>query len=278
MRKIQFFILTKSIGIYLNMLSYFNLENAKSKAYKLFTSPRKGKLDKNDLPQTLKSAVLETFEYNGETFPAYVWQGNEDVILLIHGWESNASRWNELLQQLKPLRKTIIAIDAPAHGLSSDTEFGTPKYAEYIHLVAQKYRPKILIGHSIGGAAISYFLNKYTITTVEKVIMLGAPSDFKIVSDNFANMLSLNTRIKLRLEDYFEQKFQIELEEFCGHKFAQNFSQKAFIAHDSEDDVVLIAEGHKYAKSWKNAVFVETKGLGHSMHNADLYKKIIEFL
>lgn len=278
MQKIQFFIITKSIGIYLNLLSYINLENAKSIAYQLFTKPRKGKLNKEDLPKILQSATLETFEYNNEKIQAYIWPGNEEVILLVHGWESNASRWKKLIKHLKPLGKTIVALDAPAHGLNDGNEFGTPKYAEFINAITQKYSPKILIGHSIGGAAISYYLNKYKNPSIEKVILLGAPSDFRIVSDNFVNMLSLNNRIKFRLEDHFVQKYQIGIDDFSGHKFAQNFSQKAFIAHDIEDDVVLVAEGRKYANAWKNAVFVETKGLGHSMHDDELYQKIIDFI
>lgn len=278
MQKIQFFIITKSVGLYLNLLSYINLEDAKSKAYQLFTKPRKGRLDKEDLPTILQNAELETFEYNGEKIQSYIWTGNEHIILLVHGWESNASRWEKLIQHLKPLGKTIIAIDGPAHGLSEGSEFGTPKYAGFINAVTQKYQPQILIGHSIGGAAISYYLDKYKNPAIEKVILLGAPSDFRIVSNNFINMLSLNDRIKTKLEDYFVQKYEIDIDAFSGHKFARNFSQKAFIAHDKEDTVVLIDEGHKYANAWKNAVFIETNGLGHSMHDAELYQKIIDFI
>ena len=278
MQKIQFFIITKSIGAYLNLLSYINLEKAKNKAYQLFSSPRKGRLKKEHLPKTLQSATLETFEYGKEKFQTYIWPGNEEIILLVHGWESNASRWKKLLQHLKPLGKTIIAIDGPAHGLSEGTEFSAPKYAEYINVLTQKYQPKTIIGHSVGGAAISFYLNKYGDKNIEKVILIGAPSDFKIIADNFVKLLSLNNRIKTQLEAYYLQKFNVHINDFAGHKFAQNFAQKALIAHDIEDQVVLVDEGRKYANTWKNSVYIETSGLGHSMHDADLYVKIVEFI
>ena len=288
MKKIQFFIITKSIGLYLNVLSYVNLEEAKNKAYQLFSSPRKGRIKKEKLPKTLQNITYETFEYESEKFQTYIWHGNEDtsqgrtgqsqIILLVHGWESNASRWKKLLNHLKPLGRTIIAIDGPAHGLSDGKEFNAPKYAEYINVLTQKYQPQTVIAHSIGGAAITYYLNKYKNPTIEKVILLGAPSDFKILSDNFVKLLSLNDKIKAQLEDYYLQKFNIHIDDFSGHKFAENFTQKAFIAHDTEDEVVLIDEGRKYANAWKNAIYIETKGLGHSMHDADLYQKIIEFI
>ena len=278
MQKIQYFIITKLIGTYLNVMSYINLENAKSKAYQLFSQPRKGKLHKEHLPKTLQSATLETFRYHNENFQTYIWEGSDEIILLVHGWESNASRWKKLLHYLKPLGKTIIAIDGPAHGLSEGTEFNAPKYAEFINVLTQKYQPKIIIGHSVGGAAIAFYLNKYKNPGIEKVILLGAPSDFKILSDNFVKLLNLNDRIRQQLEKYYFQKFNINLDDFAGHKFALNFSQKAFIAHDIEDTVVLVEEGRKYAGAWVNAIYIETTGLGHSMHDAELYKKIAGFI
>ena len=278
MQKIQFFIITKTLGAYLNLLSYINLEKAKNKAYQLFSSPRKGRIKKEHLPKTLQSATLETFEYGQEKFQTYIWKGNEEIILLIHGWESNASRWKKLLQHLKPLGKTIIAIDGPAHGLSEGTEFSAPKYAEFINVLTQKYQPKTIIGHSVGGAAISFYLNKYGDKNIEKVILIGAPSDFKIIADNYIKLLSLNNRIKTQLEAYYLQKFNVHINDFAGHKFAQNFAQKALIAHDIEDKVVLVDEGRKYASTWKNSMYIETSGLGHSMHDADLYLKIVEFI
>ena len=278
MRKIQFFIITKSIGIYLNLMSYVNLEQAKSKAYQLFSNPRKGRLNKENLPKTLQSATLETLQYNDENFQTYIWKGNDEVILLVHGWESNASRWKKLLHHLKPLGKTIIAIDGPAHGLSDGKEFNAPHYAEFINVLAQKHKPKIIIGHSIGGAAIAFYLNKYKNPAIEKVILLGAPSDFKIISDNFIKLLSLNNKIRTQLEHYYLERFNIHLTDFSGHQFAKNFDQKALISHDSSDDVVLIAEGRKYASTWKDATYIETTGLGHSMHDEDLYQKIAAFI
>jgi len=278
MKKIRYFLITKSIGIYLNILSYINLENAKSKAYQLFSHPRKGRLNIKNLPKTLQSATLETLKYKDENFQTYIWQGNQDVILLVHGWESNASRWKKLLPHLKQSGKTIVAIDAPAHGLSDGKEFNAPHYAEFINVLAQQHQPKIIIGHSIGGAAITFYLNKYKNPAVEKVILLGAPSDFKIINDNFIKLLSLNNKIKSQLEHYYLEKFNIHLADFSGHQFAKNFAQKAFISHDSSDDVVLIAEGRKYASTWKDATYVETSGLGHSMHDPDLYQKIVDFI
>lgn len=278
MKKIQYFIITKLVGLYINLISLFHPEKAKHIAYTIFSQPRKGKIKNGKLPKTLQSAEQETLTYDGENFQVYTWPGNAEIILLLHGWESNASRWKKLLQYLKPLGKTIIAIDAPAHGQSTGKEFNAPRYAEFIHVLLQKYQPKTLIGHSIGGAAIAFYLNKYPNDHIDKIVLLGAPSSFKKISDNFINLLSLNKKVQKRLEQYYHEKFNIHINDFAGHLFAQNFTQKAIIAHDADDSVIKVEEGRQYAAAWKNAIYIETQGLGHSMHDKALYQQIAEFV
>ena len=80
------------------------------------------------------------------------------------------------------------------------------------------------------------------------------------------------------LENHFIEKLQFKIDEFSGKNFGKKLKLKGMIAHDIDDDIVSFEESQKIAGSWQNAVFVQTKGLGHSMHDADLYKKITDFL
>ena len=77
---------------------------------------------------------------------------------------------------------------------------------------------------------------------------------------------------------YIKERFNIIVEDFSGEKFLKNTSIPGIIAHDFQDSVVHFNEGKKLATSWKNAKFVETNGLGHSMHNEYLYRTIVDFI
>jgi esterase/lipase len=271
------FILVKSVGLYINTLSYIAPKKAFALAYKLFSQPRKGKIIEHKISKTLLKAEHVRHKHNEHEFQTYIWKGNEEIILLIHGWESNASRWKKLLSHLKKTGKTIIAIDGPAHGKSSGKEFNVPTYAEFIDIVVQKYNPKIAIGHSIGGNAIAYFQAHYN-NNFEKIVLLGAPSDFKVILNNYIKMLSLNNRIHQSLIDYIKKRFNLTIDEFSASKFLKNSSIEGIVAHDIQDTVVLFEEGKKISKAWKKAQFIETKGLGHSMHDAYLYQTIVDFV
>ena len=278
MKKSLYFVFTKFIGVYINLLSFVFPKKASQLAYAIFSEPRTGKLSKNNLPKILQETQTETFQHNEHHFQTYTWKGNDTVILLIHGWESNASRWENILPYLKKSGSTIIAIDGPAHGLSSGKEFNVPKYAEFIDIAVRKFLPRYLIGHSIGGNACLYYQSVYQNAAIQKMVILGAPSDFRIILNNYVALLSLNSKISKTLEDHYLKHFKLKLEQFSGQLFASKLDIKGLIAHDVDDTVVLFEEGKKIASSWKNSRFIETAGLGHSMHDDDLYKKVALFL
>ncbi len=277
MKQLILKVVVKSVGWYINALSYLLPKKSLSLAYQLFSQPQKGKLKHDQLPKTLLKAEQELHTHNEHQFYTHTWKGNDDIILLIHGWESNASRWKKTLSHLKRTGKTIIAIDGPAHGLSSGKEFNVPLYSEFIDKIVQKYNPKIAIGHSIGGNALAYFQAHYP-QNFEKMVLIGAPSDFKVILNNYITMLGLNSKVQLQLAHYIKERFNIIAEEFSASNFLRNTTIPGIIAHDTNDDVVRIDEAKKIAHSWKTAQFIETSGLGHSMHDEKLYQTIIDFI
>lgn len=270
--------MVKSVGQYINLLSFVQPKKALHLSYALFTQPRIGQLSKENLPNILQNTIKETFQHNEHHFQTYTWKGNDTKILLVHGWESNSARWEKTLPHLQKSGSTIIAIDAPAHGQSSGKEFNVPRYAEFINKAVQKYNPSIIIGHSIGGAACVYHQYLFPESSIQKMVILGAPSDLKTLLDNYIQMLSLNPKMFALLENRYLENFNIKLDDFSGAKFATQIEIEGIIAHDITDTIVAFEEGKKIANSWKKGRFIETTGLGHSMHNDDLYQEIYNFL
>ena len=278
MKKTLYFLLTKSIGSYINILSFIAPNKATRMAHGYFSEPRKGQITIDKLPKTLKDSQLESIYHEKDVIQTYIWKGNDTVIFLIHGWESNSSRWKKLLPYLKSSGSTIIAIDGPGQGLSSGKEFTIPKYAEFIDIAAKKYRPSIIIGHSMGGKTSLYYQYKYQNTDIQKMVILGAPSDFTIILKNFTSLLSLNKKVAQALKNKYTQILNLNLEHFASKQFVTKIDVKGFLVHDIEDQVVLFDEGEKIAEYWKDVQFIATKGLGHKLHDDNLYRKLYKFL
>lgn len=277
MRKIKFFILTKSLGLYINVLSFVFPKQARTVAYNLFSKPRDGKLKKESLPQMLSQAHRETLTLREDTIQTYSWKGNGAVVLLAHGWDSNSWRWERFLPFLLSSGSTIIALDAPDHGLSQG-KFSLPKYAEFIHTAAQKYQPDYLVGHSIGAAASLFYQYSYQNQKLQKIVLLGAPAELTSILSNYVGLLSLNRRAKALLDSYFVETFNFHPTDFSARLFAQTIKTKGMVVHDTHDDVVKFDEAKRIPENWKDAQFHETSGLGHSMHDDVMYAKVATFL
>lgn len=278
MKNLKTFLLTKSVGTYINILSYWSPDKAFRLAYRFFSQPQSGRLTQEKLPAVLESAYHETLTVDGHQVQTYHWKGNETVVLLLHGWESNSARWEQLLPDLQHAGHTIIAIDAPGHGLTSGKEFNVPLYAVFTEAAIQKYKPQHIIGHSMGGITAAYYQHIYRNSSLQKMVLLGAPSDFDIILENYIKLLGLNHKIKAAFHDYTRKRFQIEIAEFSGQEFLKSSALKGLIVHDNEDEVVKIVEAQKLASGWKSAELLTTSGLGHGLRADAINKKIVDFL
>lgn len=268
----------KLIGLYINILTYLAPEAANRIAYRYFSKPLRGRLKKDRLPIILREAQQETITYNNDYFQAYVWPGNETKVLLVHGWESNASRWKLLISYLRKSGCTIIALDAPAHGLSSGNEFTIPHYASFVNVLINKYQPQYLIGHSLGGATALYYQAHYPNPFIEKMVVLGAPSEFNAILQNYRKLLGLSKRVFSRLNAFCIECYGMDLKDFSGAAFAKKIDIPGLLVHDRADETVAFKEGKRIADAFPNATFIVTNGMGHRLHDDGLYNKIYDYL
>ncbi|WP_299254198.1 alpha/beta hydrolase [uncultured Lacinutrix sp.] len=267
----------KIIGNSLNAISYISPKYASDKALDLFATPRKGRvLEKQKA--FLDSAETHQLKHENLNILTYNWKGTGKTILLAHGWESNTHRWEVLINQLKALNYNIIALDAPAHGASSGKQFNAVMYSECIHLVAEHYKTDIIIGHSVGGMATGFYQNKYQNKNLEKLILLGAPSEFTGVFKRYVDMMGYNKRIENGLNNLVLKRFNNLPSYFSLATFAKNIDTKTLIIHDVEDKIIPYNDAEMIAENHKNATFITTKGYGHGLRNEIVNNHILEYI
>lgn len=270
-------IIVKIIGNYYNLLSYLSKDYAANKALKLFTTPRKGRI-KEKQADFLGTAFKEELTYNKLPIMTYRWLGNKDTILLVHGWESNAARWKKLIKKLHTSGYNVVALDGPAHGRSGGNQFNAILYAEFIAVVAKRFNPNIVIGHSVGGMSTVFFQQKYQFNTIEKLVLLGSPSEFADVIARYTSMLGYNQRITKRIYSIVIERYGKSANEFSTSKSITELSQKSLIIHDQEDKIIPYSDAvriHEYAKQ---AQLITTTGFGHSLNNETISSYIENFI
>lgn len=270
-------LIIKIVGNYYNAISYVSKDYAAKKALKLFTTPRKGKITEKQA-EFLGTSFKEEFYLDGVSIMTYRWLGNKGTILLAHGWESNAARWKKVIQQFNKLGYKIIALDAPAHGRSGGKEFNALLYSEFIAVVAKRFNPQIIIGHSVGGMSAVFFQHKYKLESLEKLILLGAPSEFKDVFERYTNMLGYNQRIIKRLDGIIVERFGRPSTSFSTSNLMKEIKLKSLIIHDKHDHIIPFNDALKIHERAINAKLISTQGMGHSLKNQEVTTYIEEFI
>ena len=270
-------ILAKLIGFFINCIALFNLKAAVHLAVKLFSTPLKGK----HVPEGkdfLNTAFQEEVICKDVSVMTYRWLGKKDTILLVHGWESNAFRWKDLILKLILRDYNVIALDAPAHGRSGGKSFNVIDYSECIYRVAKKFNAKTVIGHSMGGMATVFFQYKYKLPYLKKIVLLGAPSNAKGIIKRYTKLMGYSNRVIKALDFYVLNRFGNTLDYFDSAQFSKDITAKGLIIHDVDDTIIPYNDALTYKSQYVNAELISTKNLDHSLKSEETEKHILKFI
>ncbi|KAB1067428.1 alpha/beta hydrolase [Tamlana haliotis] len=270
-------LLPQLLGKTINAISYFQPKLAAKYAVKLFSTPQKGEITAGQ-KDFLSTAVQDSIIFEGISIKTYLWGGSKETILLVHGWESNAFRWKDLIELLQKEDYNIVAIDAPAHGSSSNKIFNAILYSECINVAVKTYKPSVVIGHSIGATASIIAQENHNLPLIEKNVLLGAPSNLAISVKNYATFMGFNKIVTKAVDAYYLKHFKQLPGFYCAENFYKNNETRGIIIHDKKDKIISYREALDIKRHYKNAELIKTVGLGHRLKSEDVYQHILEFL
>ena len=272
-------ILPKSVGFGLNLLSYFAPTLSGSWSHNIFCKPRDGRIKSSDANFLESCTSTQDIISKGKNIKTYIWnETGKKVILLLHGWESNSARWRFLLPDLIKNDFKVVAIDAPAHGGSGYQLFSILKYADAIDATVNRFRPHHIVGHSLGGSTLCYYLAHYKVPSFEKVILMGVPSRLSQLTSIYYQLLGLSSRTVKNMEWYFEKTYQEKIDYYTNSEFCKKIKIPTLIINDKDDDLVKVEDGILYNKILSNSKLIITEKLGHRLQDSFVYSNIVKFL
>lgn len=196
------------------------------------------------------------------------WGTAGPVVLLLHGWEGRAAQFAPLARPLVAAGRTVIALDAPAHGRSPGRESTLMEFSIALEEAAAELRNlEAVVGHSLGGAAAAIALSRGL--PAERAVLIAAPSSIERSLRAFASALGLPGPALRRFVGLIEDANGVPARELEIGRLVQDLRQPALVVHDRADTRVPFAEGQAIAGAWRGAQLLATKGLGHSRLLAD---------
>ena len=269
--------LPKLMGLRLMTLYKIKPEKAIYKAFKLFCTPRGGFV-KPHQKDFLNAHKAEQIIFKKIKIQTYRWSGSGPKVLLLHGWDSNAFRWKDLVRHLKSKDYDVMAFDAPAQGYSEGNLLSVPIYNEVLNSIQRGFSPQILIGHSMGGMTAIYNQHQKRNPDIRKMVLLGAPSDLKRIMDGFQKILRLSDRFMKATENYFKDRYGFYFSEFNSKVFGGDIKVPTLIVHDKYDKIVPYNEAYDIHEAIEKSQLMITEGAGHSLHKERIYLNILYFL
>lgn len=266
------------VGKTINGLGYVAPNIAGKIMLDLFCRPIKGKKFTTKEQAFLEEAKWHAILLDGKKIQCYSWGQSEKKVLLAHGFNSNAARWRILCPMLLKKGYQVIALDVPAHGNSDWNRVNGLLYAKVIEQVMNHFKPKIVVGHSFAGIAYAYYFSKLKSLPVEKMILMGVPNDLSDVTQVFFNTLKVNQKVQDAYLKAFLKKFSYPTSYFKLDKLLKDVAIPSLIIHDEQDDVASFEGAKILHQSLKNATFVGTKKLGHSLQGRSVFKAILDYL
>lgn len=268
------------VGALLNTLASVAPKWAARIAFYLFGLPR------HKRPKPVEEGFLATSDLHfevidGKKIAVYHWGFRGPVVLLAHGWESQAGRWRKVAPLLVQAGFQVIAADAPAHGRSAGRRFTMLKYADVLRALLQRYGPvDAIIGHSVGGAASIWAMG--TISPAlrpKRAVILASFSALQTIMDSARKSTGACDTLMAALDRHIEKVTGARIEHYSLARIAEKLGEvEALLIHDRHDRVTDVRESEILHRAWPGSRLLATEGYGHGLTAPQVVDTVLEFV
>jgi pimeloyl-ACP methyl ester carboxylesterase len=271
----------KYIRTKFKLLSAISKRKGAEKLFKLFCTPQYR--NRKKLPPIFEKSEKLHFTFQGSTIRGYRWNHPSDKkALILHGYESSVINFDWYVRPLIRKRYEVLAFDAPAHGRSSGKMINAVIYKDLIHHIDNAYGPVTsLVAHSLGGLALSLFLEEINHDENYKVVLIAPAVETTTAINSYFKFLRLDDDLRTEFDAMVEQIGGKPPEWYSIARASGNIKASVLFLQDKDDDMTPLHDVEPIIKKhYPNFRFMITEGLGHRRIYRDnkCSKAIIEFL
>ena len=204
------------------------------------------------------------------------------TVLVMHGWISHAARLAPLIEALRAQGLRVLALDAPAHGLSSGTRVDLHGFLAAVRAVDAALGPaQGIVAHSFGALTAATWLSREPKpAAVRAAVLVGLMRDVDWVFGSFTYTLGLRGRTLARLRGLFRERYGGYPEEFGTHELARGIHVPVLLVHGDDDELVPAAHSSEVGELLSDGEVLRVPGLQHSapLKDADTVARMAAFM
>ncbi|MEO9968044.1 MAG: alpha/beta hydrolase [Reichenbachiella sp.] len=256
----------KLIQTYFRTVSSIAPKLAGNQAFELFQRPLNKKVRSKELSfyKVAKSFKIKHYLEDIQCFEL----GNPSgpMVLLVHGWESNAASMSAIGLKLAEEGHHVILFNLPAHGFSKLKKANIKMCKEVFLEVINHLNPKqpfSVVSHSFGSAVTAYALSK-TSHQVDQLIFLTSPNKITQIFQDFSNYVGLNKRAHQQLCQRAENILHEPLEGVRVDQLSDKIRYNhLLLIHDSYDKILPKSNSIAIYNQWPKSEIQLLEKTGH---------------
>ena len=261
-------------------LQFFSIKWTTLYLSRLFTTPIKHKIPKRELQMDRNSIQTKSIvpDINKEMVVYQLGTG-EKKILLVHGWSGRGTQLVKFADALVGKGYSTVSFDAPAHGKAQGSTTIMTDFIASIVEVDRKFGPfDVAVGHSLGGMSLLNAVKSGL--KINRLVTIGSGDKVNDILIDFVSKLELKPEFSVHLQQYFEKKYNTEMESYSAYLAAQSITIPVLVIHDENDDEVPVSASENIYSNLKNGELFITNNLGHRkiLGNQEVIDKTINFI
>jgi len=267
----------KLFHLYIRTLSVMRPKKAVKLLTKIFFTPQRKATTETQLAEF---AMLEKEYLTIDGREIFVMKGGQGPsVLLLHGWGSSSYTFRHLIPRILNAGMSVVAFDAPAHGLSEGKRTNIPEVARTVLALEALLGPfDFVVAHSLGGL-VSRFANSHGMK-YKKLVNLNSPFFAESVFYPFYQLLGAPRSIQNEIKKGVEEVAGVPMTEIFGINKKFQTEIPTLLIYDKNDVVVPYKDGIAFNDELSNSNLIITEGLGHrsAMSNPEILSTIVDFL
>lgn len=256
------------IRIYFRILSGISYQTAGKQAIRLFqrTFSHRRRFRERELRFYRESGYFRT-TWVDEDLHCYEWgDPSHHMVLLIHGWNSNAGSMHSLAHDLVQHGCYVVALDLPAHGHSALRTTNLMKCSSAFRALIQRLLPQqpfSVVSHSFGSAVVAHALSGSRFR-IDRWAMLTSPDQVRDIFREYKESIGLGERSYVFMQQKAEEILGEKLSEVTVVKKLESITySQLLLLHDPLDRMLPFANAEAIAGAAPAARLVTLEGTGH---------------
>jgi pimeloyl-ACP methyl ester carboxylesterase len=267
----------------LKAIALVSPEKAAKKAFTLFCTPYAGRTVKK-IPEIFGKAEKISFSSQDMTIHGFRFCADQPAgkkIVILHGFSSNAYKFDKYINPLLKAGFEIVLFDAPGHGRSEGKLINALIYKKVIQQAEKKFGPfNGIMGHSLGGLAASLAFEELPDKKNRRLALVAPATETTTAIANFFQMIPLDNKTKKAFMQLITDIGGKDVLYYSVSRVVKHITSPVLWVHDKHDTTCPYKDVKPLLKSGLPHVrFMITEQLGHSRiyKDAAVCREIVGF-